>query len=276
MSSGFNLAAYLERIGYEGNTRPTLQALKSIVLQHALVIPFENLNPLLRLPVKLDVESLAAKMVEQKRGGYCFEQNLLLKYALDEMGFATTGMSARALWQVPVQAITPRDHMVLLVEVEEEAYLVDVGFGGPTPTGVLRLAAHIIQNTPHEPFRLSTFADGYLVQAQIRDEWTTLYRFDMAEQFLPDYEIASWYLCHFPGSIFIQQLFAARAIEGGRFALRNNELAKHTLGEETVRRTITMAEELRSVLEETFLISLPDSPELMPLLDKICRQEPPG
>jgi N-hydroxyarylamine O-acetyltransferase len=272
MSFEFDLPVYLERIDYRGETAATSKTLQAIVLQHVMAIPFENLNPLLRLPVQLDAESLFAKMVVGRRGGYCFEQNLLLKHALDAIGFCTTGLSARPLWQQPVKSITPRDHMVLLVEAEEEAYLVDVGFGGPTPTGVLRLAAHVIQNTPHEPVRLSTFADGYLVQTQIRDEWVTLYRFDMAEQFLPDYEIYSWYLTHFPQSIFLQQLFAARAFEGGRYVLRNNEFGEHRLGSETVRRSITTPDELRSVLEEAFLITLPDSPDLMPLLDKFCGQ----
>ena len=76
--TSFDLASYLSRIGYAGDRTPTLQALQAIVFRHPASIPFENLAALLRRPIELDPASLQAKLVRRRRGGWCFEHNLLL------------------------------------------------------------------------------------------------------------------------------------------------------------------------------------------------------
>jgi len=87
---GVDLAAYFRRIGYAGDTAPTLDLLRAVQLAHAQTIPFENLNPLLRWPVRLDPESLERKLVQDGRGGYCFELNTLLRHVLEELAFRVT------------------------------------------------------------------------------------------------------------------------------------------------------------------------------------------
>ena len=114
-----DLAAYFRRIGYPGDTAPTLDVLRAIQLRHSQTIAFENLNPLLRWPVRLDPESLEQKLVLGGRGGYCFEQNTLLRHVLERLGFRVRGLAARVLWNAPEDAITPRGHMLLRVDVEE-------------------------------------------------------------------------------------------------------------------------------------------------------------
>src|SRR6184192_3454411 len=101
MSATIELETYFERIGYVGDRAPTLATLAAIHVRHAEAIAFENLNPLMGWPVRLDVESLQHKMVRDGRGGYCFEQNLLLKHALGSLGFRVTGLGARVLWDAP-------------------------------------------------------------------------------------------------------------------------------------------------------------------------------
>ena len=150
MTSAFDLSAYLERIGYQDEPAPDLATLASIVLGHAQSIAFENLDPFLGRPVALDPASLQAKLVAGGRGGYCFEHNLLLAHALRAAGFRTTGLAARVLWKRPRGEPPPRTHMLLRVYVDEGAHLVDVGFGGLTLTGILRLDAYVAQTTPHE------------------------------------------------------------------------------------------------------------------------------
>src|SRR5215468_10325509 len=78
----FDIEAYFNRIGYSGGRSATLETLGSLHLHHALAIPFENLNPLLGLPVPLDIESLQRKIIRNRRGGYCYEQNFLFRHAL--------------------------------------------------------------------------------------------------------------------------------------------------------------------------------------------------
>ena len=78
MPEKVNLNAYFERIGFAGSIAPTLATLELILALHPAAIAFENLDPLLGEPVKLDLQSLQRKLLTDGRGGYCFEQNLLL------------------------------------------------------------------------------------------------------------------------------------------------------------------------------------------------------
>jgi N-hydroxyarylamine O-acetyltransferase len=270
MKEEFDLSAYLTRIGYHGAAAPRLETLREIHRLHPQAVAFENLNPLLRWPIRLDAKSLQEKLVAQRRGGYCYEHNLLLKHALERIGFRVTGLAARVLRNQSEDAIRPRTHMLLQVDLDDEMWIADVGFGGLTLTGPLRLIEHVPQPTPHEPFRLTRLAGDYAVQAEVRGAWRTLYRFDLQEQVLPDYELASWYLSNHPESHFVQRLIAARTEPQRRYALSNNELAVHEVNGETVRRKVTSAAALREVLRETFGIALPESDELDAKLTQIA------
>lgn len=262
MQDPFDLDAYLARIGYAGDRAPTLDTLQAIHLRHATTIPFENLNPLLRWPVRLDLEALQRKLVRDGRGGYCFEQNLLLRHALRALGFRVTGLAARVRWNVPEDVVTARGHMLLRVDLDGTTYVVDAGFGGQTLTAPLRLERDAEQATPHEPFRLIDAGDEFVLQARVRDEWQALYRFGLQEQFLPDYEVTNWYLSNHPESHFVTGLIVARPDAERRYTLRNNEFAAHHLHGDTTRRTLTSADELRATLADTFRLTLPDDPAL--------------
>ena len=87
MDDGFDLDAYLRRIAYEGPREPSLGALRAIVAAHSTAIPFENIDVLLKRGVRLDIATLHDKLVQRRRGGYCFEQSTLLGAALRVLGF---------------------------------------------------------------------------------------------------------------------------------------------------------------------------------------------
>jgi N-hydroxyarylamine O-acetyltransferase len=193
VTTGFDLDAYFDRIGYTGPRSATLDTLEAIHAQHAQAIPFENINPLLHWPVRLDMASLEQKLVREGRGGYCFEQNLLLYHALRTLEFDVTGLAARVLWDAPEGAVRPRSHMLLLVDLDDRPYVADVGFGGLTLTAPLRLLPDVEQATPHESFRLTGAGDAFVAEAHVGGAWKKLYRFDLQEQLLPDYEVTNWY-----------------------------------------------------------------------------------
>jgi N-hydroxyarylamine O-acetyltransferase len=262
MTAAIDLEAYFQRIGYAGERTPTLDTLRAIQLRHTETIAFENLNPLMRWPVRLDVESLQQKIVRDGRGGYCFEQNLLFSHALKALGFQVVGLAARVLWNEPDGAITPHSHMLLGVELNEKPYIADVGFGILTPTAPLRLEPDIEQATPHEPFRLIRAGQEFVMQAKIRADWKSLYRFGLQEQLLPDYEVSNWYISNHPDSIFVTGLMAARSALDRRYALRNNEFSVHCRNGNTERRALTNAAEIRETLEGAFRLILPETPEL--------------
>lgn len=269
--SGFELDAYLARIGYKGPRTPTIDTLISVHTLHPAAIPFENLNPLLGWPVSLDTEFLQAKLVSGGRGGWCFEHNTLFRHALEALGFSVTSLAARVLWNAPPGSpIGPRSHMLLRVDLGGRLYIADVGFGGNVLTAPLRLEPHIEQPTPHEPHRLLPLENGFVLESLLSGEWKSLYRFTTEPQFPADYEVSNWYLCHHPSSFFRQMLMGARATAEGRYALRNNTLAIHRDGK-TEKRTLVGLRALRSSLENDFAIRLPESPELDAMLERISQ-----
>ena len=272
--STFDLAPYFKRIGYTGTPTPSLETLRELHRRHAEAIPFENLDPLLKRPVNLDPLSLERKLVHERRGGYCFEQNGLFAAVLEAIGFRITRLGARVVYGQSADAATARTHMLLRVDIGDESHLADVGFGGLVLTAPLRLAVDVEQATPHEPFRLVHWNDEYLMEAQVREAWVPLYRFTLVEQLPIDYEVGSWYVSTYPASFFTTMLVASRPAPGLRYALRNNELAIHHLRGETERRTLGNAAELRQALSELLLIELPTGAEVDALIERIAATPP--
>jgi N-hydroxyarylamine O-acetyltransferase len=268
MTTDVDLDLYFERIGYGGPTAPSLATLQSLHACHTEAIAFENLNPLLGLPVPLDTLSLVRKLVVEGRGGYCFEHNMLFGRALEALGFRVTGLAARVLWNSDDDAITKRSHMLLRVDLEDHTCIADVGFGGQTLTGPLELVPDVEQTTPHEDFRLVALGGDYKLQARIEKDWRTLYRFDLQRQHAVDYEAANYFLSTHPGSIFRTTLRAARAAPGARHALLNNTYAVHHTHGRTEKRTLTTVEEIRRTLEREFLLELPPAAGLDAALQK--------
>ncbi len=268
-TAGFDLPAYLRRLGCENEVAATLDTLRLLAMAHPSAIPFENLNPLLRRPVPLDIAALMRKLVQEGRGGWCFEHNVLLGTALSAIGFQVTGLAARVMWNAPPGVTTARSHMVLRIDLEGQTYIVDAGFGGLTLTAPLRLVAGLEQETPHERFRFIDDGRGFVAEALVRDEWKALYRFDLAPQAIADYEVSSWYLCTNPASHFLTTLVAARVQPGRRYALRNTEFAIHHADGYTDRRALLTARELRMTLEGRFAIDVPAGPEVDAVFERI-------
>jgi N-hydroxyarylamine O-acetyltransferase len=266
----FDLNAYLARIGHRGGSRPDMGTLREVALLHPCAIPFENLSPLLRRPVRLDITSIQEKLVRGRRGGWCFEHNLLLGTALAALGYEVTGLSARVVWNVPAGVVRGRSHMVLHVTLDGCSYIVDAGFGGSTLTTPLRLIAGVEQATPHEPYRLVPVTDGFLLEAKLEGTWKGLYAFDLQPQVLADYEMPNWYLCNHPESHFLAGVVAARVERDCRYALRNTDFAVHVPGGVTERRTLTGGPDIRQTLEAVFHIQVPREPEVDELFERLA------
>jgi N-hydroxyarylamine O-acetyltransferase len=264
-----DLDAYFARIDYSGPCTAKLATLAAIHRLHPQAIAFENLNPLLGLGVRLDLQSIQAKLVGEQRGGYCFEHNLLFAAVLEQLGFGVTRLAARVLWGQPDDAKTARSHMLLAVDVEGRRYIADVGFGGQVLTGPLLLEPDIEQATPHEPFRLTECDEHLRLQSRVGDAWQTLYRFDLIEAFQADYEVSNYYLSTNPSSHFVTGLIAARTDPGTRYAIRNHRLAIHHVGAASEQRMLTSVRELRTVLAEQFRLTVPETPHTDEILGRV-------
>jgi arylamine N-acetyltransferase len=229
-----DLDAYFDRINYRGATEPTLKVLQDLVTAHTRAIPFENLDPLVGTPVyDLSPEALTDKLVRRRRGGYCYEQNGLMGYVLAELGFRVRRLAGRVVWMLPPGAPPgAQTHTVLAVTFpgSHGPYLVDVGFGGQTPTSPIRFETGSVQPTTLEPYRLQDRRDGLVLQALVRENWQDLYEFTTETRPQIDLQVGSWYVSTHPSSIFVTSLMVALIIDGARCNLDGRRLAIHRPG----------------------------------------------
>lgn len=269
--AAFDLGAYLDRIGIKRRPEPTLEALRAVVSAHCTAIPFENIDVLMGRPPKLDLISLQAKLVRRKRGGYCFEQNLLLRAGLRELGFGASGMIARVVRGFPIDAPRFATHMVVRVDMPEGPFLVDAGFGNLTPTGPLAMQPTIEQRTPHEPMRLVTVGSELALQAKLGNTWDNLRRLSSQAALDADYEVANWFTATHPASAFVSNMIVARpGRDGNRHTFLNGLVALRSPDGTVQRRDVTSEDEIADMLAATFGLEL-SVEEIRAALDTLGR-----
>jgi arylamine N-acetyltransferase len=259
-----DLNAYFDRINYRGAAEPNLDVLQGLVTAHTRTIPFENLDPMMGVPVDdLSPEALADKLVHRRRGGFCYEQNGLMGYVLAEVGFRVRRWAGRVIWMVPPGAPLPaQTHTVLAVSFpgSQGSYLVDVGFGGQTPTSPIRIETGSVQQTTLEPYRLEDRGDGLVLQARIRDEWVPLYEFMTRTAPEIDLKVGSWFVSTHPSSHFVTSLMVARVTDDARVNLAGRDLTVHRAGaSEKIR--LDDAAAVVDTLRDRFGINVADAGE---------------
>jgi N-hydroxyarylamine O-acetyltransferase len=264
-----DLSGYLQRIDFKGERNSTLATLRDVVLRHTLSIPFENIDALTGKRVSLDPLDVERKLLFQGRGGWCFEQNLLLGNALRALGFTVEDLAARVVWGRAVDAVAPRTHRVLKVIAEERDWIVDAGFGVQTLTGALDLASDDVQSTPHEPFRLRRLGAERVMESLVGGEWAPLFRFDLQPQLPVDFEAANFQLVHDSTSHFTQGLRVSRVTPTGRHVLRGFELGFHALSGGTQRQILSDTRSVLRSLREVFGIDTSGVPNLAARLDAL-------
>jgi N-hydroxyarylamine O-acetyltransferase len=260
MSSAiFDQDAWLRRVGYDGPRVPTIAVLQDILFAHAIVIPYETIDPLLERPPSLKIGALQQKMVAGGRGGYCFEQNTLFRAGLRSLGFAVTSLQARVVRNLPIDAERPMLHMVLQVDLPEGPFLADVGFGNLAPTAPLALQPQIEQATPHEPMRFVQMGGELVLQAKLGDTWEHIYRVVSLPRVDAEYEIGNWFTATHPDSTFANNLIVARpGPDRTRLTLFNERLTvRHATGE-AERRILRKVDEYCTVLRDRFGLALSD------------------
>ena len=206
----FDQSAWLKRIGYSGPMTPTLETLNRLILAHSHSISYETLDIMLGRPPKLDVASLQSKMITCKRGGYCFEQNMLFRAGLRSLGYRITSLQGRVVRGLEIDAQRPAIHMLLQVELPEGTYLADVGFGNLAPTSALLLAPQIEQETPHELMRFIDVGGELTLQAWLKHGWQHIYRVIPYPRYDSEYEITNWYTATHPETPYQGNIIVAK------------------------------------------------------------------
>lgn len=243
--------AYLGRLEYSGSLDPTVETLQALHRAHLASIPFENLDILLGRGISLEIEDIQAKLVHRRRGGYCFEHNLLFAATLERLGYNVTRLAARVNPDRPGS----RTHMCLLVEAGDEGWLADTGFG-TTLLEALPLRNGEIAQQGAWTYRLDVDERGrWLLRSATEDGWASEYAFTLEPRRPIDYIVFNHYTSTYPASPFTNQLVALRKTPERQYALRGRDLVISAPGERSDTRTVG-DDELTSVLEQTFGIAL--------------------
>jgi len=213
------VAAYLERLGVPRPEAPTADALRDLHLAHLDRIPFENLNVALGVRVELGLDVLAAKILDRRRGGFCYELNGLFAHLLAALGFQVTLLAAR-VW-TGTQWGPPLDHVALRVrDADGTDWLADVGFGEHSRFP-LRADERGEQDDPNGRFRVVPDEGGDV--DVLRDD-APQYRLEPHPRDLPEFTAMSWYQTHSPASHFTRSTVCSRQTARGRVSISGHKL----------------------------------------------------
>jgi N-hydroxyarylamine O-acetyltransferase len=246
----FDLDAYLKRICLRG--APTVAAVHRA---HVTSIPFENLDPHRGIPVSLEPRLLERKLVAEGRGGYCFEQNLLLKAALEALGAEVDLFLARVRFNA-AGVVRPRGHLVMRVNVEGASWHADVGFGLGSLLDPLPFGPNGVHEQSGWCFRIVEQGPELVLQSAEGEGWVDIYGFLPQPVPFVDLETSNWWVSTHPHSPFVTGLIvSSQQDDGTRTSISDwSELA---LTEQTPnRRTVTpiSREEVPQMLSSRFAL----------------------
>lgn len=218
-----DIDAYLERINYQGSIDVSGKTLQELHISHTCNVPFENLDIHLGQPILLEPDVLFNKIVRRKRGGYCHELNGLFALVLKQIGFSVAYHMGRVIYGA--KSLRPRTHQLLLVTVDDQQWIADVGFGGNGLIAACPLKNGIIDRQFAEQFQLVTDEFyGLILQNRTQDQWQNLYGFT-SETYLPiDYVPANYMASTSPDSLFTQRKICTMPTPQGRIFLVDRKL----------------------------------------------------
>lgn len=241
---------YLARIGAERPDRPDDDALRELHLRHLLTVPFENLAIHLGEEVVLEEDALVTKVVDRRRGGFCYELNGAFGTLLSALGFEVEPLAGRVISDGEIGV--PYDHMALRVG----PWLADVGFGSHTHFP-LRLDERGDQADPGGVFRIEETADGDL---DVIKNGKPEYRLETRTRTLRDFETGCWWHCTSPKSHFTRSLVCSMLTGFGRITLSGRTLIRTVNGERR-ERELTDDEQVLDAYQTWFGIELDRVPE---------------
>lgn len=216
------VAAYLERIGFSGDTTPCEALLSQLQYLHFGAVPYENLDILRGIPISLEIPDLFDKIVVRRRGGYCFELNALFAWLLSELGFNVSSYFARFLRGET--EIPKRRHHVLIVAVRGKQYLCDVGVGAPVPRRPVLMEEGLVSSQDgmnycirHEDFF------GTVLYEEHCSGWRRVYSFTPDIALPVDFTATSYFCEHAPQSPFNKKAIVAIRTPLGRNTVDGDE-----------------------------------------------------
>lgn len=248
-----NIPAYLARIGYAGPVTPTAEVLRALHRAHMLSVPFENLDIARRRTIVVDQEACVRKIVQERRGGFCYEMNGAFAALLEAIGFKVTLLSARVARQDG--SFGPEfDHLTLRVDLDHP-WLADVGFGDSF-VEPLRLLPGIAQKDGSRIYRITEAANVLQLEKWDSGEiWEQQYRFTLRTRRIDEFAEMCNHHQTSPDSSFTRKRLCTRATPEGRITLSDMKLVITRDGDKR-ERTLTSDEEWRAALRQYFDVVL--------------------
>ena len=244
---------YLQRIGYTGGCEPTAETLRNLHRAHILSVPFENLDISLGRKIICEEEGFLRKIVEQRRGGFCYELNGAFAALLRELGFRVTLLSA-CVPREDGSASPEFDHLALRIDMEEP-WLADVGFGDLF-NEPLQLHAGGEQEQDGRNFRMvEQHGRLQLDRTEPDGSWKRQYSFTLVPRHLDEFAP----MCHYhqtsPESPFTRKKVCTMATPDGRITVSDRRLIITRNGEKK-ERLLNSEDEWQNVLLEYFGVIL--------------------
>ncbi len=247
-----NIPAYLDRIAYTGTLVPTADVLRDLHRAHLFTVPFENLDIALGRKIECDENGFIQKIVEQRRGGFCYELNGAFAGLLRSIGFQVTLLSARVPREDGSEG-PEFDHLALRIDLDKP-WLADVGFGDSFLEPLL-LRSTGTEGT-HDGRQYRVADDGktlHMERAERDGPWKRQYSFTLTPRSLNDFAG----MCHYhqtsPESPFTRKSVCTKATPEGRITVAERRLifTRNGIREE---RFLASNEERREVLKKYFEI----------------------
>lgn len=221
-----------------------------------MIVPFENLD--IHLKVKIDLGNTFNKIVVKKRGGFCYELNGLFFELLKEIGFTVKMVSARAYDSN--KGYGPEfDHMAIIATIQDDKYLVDVGFG-EFSFYPIKIEPDTDQPDPRGVFRIEPYDEAHLVVKKMKaaNEYIPEYIFSEKERELQDFAAMCEYHQTSPDSHFTQKRVCSLPTSDGRITLTGNILKISTKGSIN-EKELKNEKETSQVLASYFKIHIQDT-----------------
>lgn len=251
-----DLGTYLLRIGLQEQPSPTVAGMTAIQRTQRLTIPFENLDIRLGRPISLEPGAIFDKLVTRRRGGYCFEQNGLLGWALAAIGIPSHPLLAR-VW-LNASDVPPQTHMLLLATVKGEDWIVDAGFGGSYCPPMRILDGETVIGPDGVTHRLVAHGDyGWMLERRGKAHFAWQFSFTLDKAVAADIALSNHWTSTAPTSRFVQDIIASKITVDGFASLQNRALTLSG-GHNSVAE-IQTAEEFSHILETCLNITLPMS-----------------
>ena len=264
-ADALDLDAYFTRIDHFGERNAAAETLRHLHRAHATHIPFENLDIMLGKSIRLDLASLQTKLVHNRRGGYCFEQNALFAAVLEKLGFVVTRLAARV--RFGTDEMRPRTHMALKVEADGKSWLADVGFGG---WGLLEPIALVDGGESKQgvwSFQLRREGEKWILSCPQCPVSADQYSFTLEPQLPIDYEPPNHFCSTWPQSSFVQLVTAQLPTENVRTILRGDQLSTADASGNRIEK-IEGDTAVLQILRERFGLDFPDGTRFRPRNDQ--------